>query len=247
MTGPYRDNLQFLTQTNGDGGDTLHKTGVWGFLQAFLGGEFAKYLADFVRLYPNKTFLRHPMFPWNDRYDVGRDQILPNWVAIATFLLKQDSSGAGVVLQEQYDRFKGALTYPNMRDFVGSEFECIFHRALDLPKRWLWFHDLSLIIMSLVRCGYLPHWSHDLQKFVWYDSSDVSDDITHSMMLKFTTVFSPTWASRFAMFLYRKLKPKAGYVYSTEKDHVLQCWEWYFRLDSGGSLEYYETFRMVWA
>jgi hypothetical protein len=206
------DKYGLVVQTNGDGGDSPARTGLYYFLLALLNEETIKSGLDFFTalLHMQKgfgAFIRNPV-NYNNPKDMSRDQLNPLIIAMGAY------RGHSHLLWELlWKRIKAFGFYPN-GDYSSPEHWCMLFRALRLW--WLYpiffLGDIFTLINSIVRC------------ILGTDPNNVGDDINHCMsllqQLKYPTPIS--WAAR---KLYSKLRPGG----------VQRAWDWYFRPETGAN------------
>ena len=128
-------------------------------------------------------------------------------------------------------------------------------------RRWL--GDLSLVINSFARCGYLPRWKHDVRdgdrllfnlpswcRYVWrlvpLAWDDVGDDKLHIATLAAVHIMGPTRISQFATRFYFRHRPKVeGPLHSYDCSPPLAALRHYFRAETGNSPEIAEAWGPV--
>lgn len=203
------DSDGLIIQTDGDGGDCSARTGEYYTLLAIrerMGISNAEWprssLKDWdeagIKLFTAGVPLRYTQPPYNDPKDVSRDQLLPMIIASGYYQQQWYAAALASVI-ESHNSF-----CPN-GDLCGPVDWVIINRAR-AKRAWFYFGDLQLMFSVLLRC-----WKAR-------DPDDVGDDINLTLYLLCATDFWPTVFSRFAMYLYRKLRPR-GVQYAFDHYH----------------------------
>lgn len=160
--------------------------------------------------------------------------------------------------------------YPN-GELVFLEYGVVMKRAFQekeahLCKLPLWAYDLWLLGNSFLRIGWLPRYQHDYDfgngkrggKLIWrMKPDDTGDDKIHIALLAMIEYFNKhTFISRFAKWIYFKLRPKNfGTPYAEAHEipralnpktrHVRGALLFYYRSDSGNNPEIADLWQRV--
>lgn len=202
------DQYGLIIQTNGDGGDSGARTGLYYFLYALLTNAGIATRSNLALAINNVTASSHPLMlfrnpvNYNDPKDFSRDQTNPLIMAMGVldlqYLMKDWWSG----LIKRYGFYQN-------KDFAGPHDWGMYFRArrLHVAYPFLLFSDLFLVLGSIIRC------------IKGRDPNDVGDDINHTMMLIQAMHSMPTPVSWLARKIYAKFRPFG----------VQYAWDWYFR------------------
>lgn len=195
------DKFGCICQKNGDGGDTLARTGLYGFLTR-------ECKIEALRVAPGayvRSKIHNPSTPpaksWDDPTDTSRDQ----YIAPICFY---SCTGNRVRIQEIINLLLANwLRFPN-GDLAGPDVWSLLLRGLNKYRPIVYLLDLWFIPSVLVRC-----WQSSR------DSNDVGDDINLTTMLLHNSLIAPTFFTGLSCYLYGKLRPGG----------VQRAWDWYFR------------------
>lgn len=204
------DQYGLVVQTDGDGGDSGARTGLYYFLIKFLDPNNDKQHAFYTALANCRAsenpdmYFRNPV-NYNQPEDFSRDQTNPLLMAMGMYDMDDKLIGWWKGLIKRFDRYQNA-------DYAGPQDWGMYIRARKLKHLafLLPIFDISLIIGSIIRCiaG---------RKF-----DDVGDDINHTMLLMQAIKVYSTPVSYIARFIYSKFRPRG----------VQYAWDWYFRPES---------------
>jgi len=151
----YRDDLGLIVQKNGDGGDTLQRTGFFylpGLIKGAVGARSC-YTQEIEMLWGAEGPTRH-IRQWPAQKEVSRDQLTPN-VAALGFL------GAVSKIDFLWAKLRGNwFRYPNGTDVASPEHIGIFLRAwiksggsgIFLIYPLLLLGDLFMLLGVVIRC-----------------------------------------------------------------------------------------------
>ena len=210
------DSDGLIVQTDGDGGDCAARTGELYTLLAVrerMGISNADwptpqpFLNALDKLAPGGILVRYPRPEngYNNPSDTTRDQTMPMIIASAYTQNEMFAIRQAEELDNHFD------TFPNGDPAGPAEWGIIDRCRNDMT--WLiYLGDLQLIFSVLTRC------------FIGLIPSNVGDDINLTLYLLCTMDFRPTWLSKIAVFLYRKLRPRgvqyAFDVYHSPESHA---------------------------
>lgn len=233
----HRDSLGLIVQQNGDGGDTLQRTGFY-YLPGLIKGDRGSsrcYDHEIDLLSPQGLPTRHPtQYPLQK--DVSRDQLTPNIVALG-FIRDM------IYLPTIFVRvLKNFFRYPNNSDFASPEHINHFLRAglctgsakingeFLNPKAFLWFPillfgDLFMLLGVIIRCIQAR------------DPDNVGDDLNTLVSVVQAQYTFPTPISYLARKLYLKFRPKPLIYGPPEVNNIYMALKWYFRPDTGANPE----------
>lgn len=211
------DSNGLIVQANGDGGDTAGREGDFWFLVGLTKntGLGATSPSDFGKvmslLNPTKgNFVRNPAQPaYNIPSDFSRDQLMP--LVLALGLFQQTGGNSKSTLEEISDMvLKNFSRAPN-RDIVGPTDYGVFIRAFNFIPFYplLFLTDLGLVVESIIR--------------VFAKSTDVSDDINHTLYLLQAQNRLATPVSWLARKIYKTFK------------NVQKAWDTYFAPKTGAN------------
>lgn len=240
--GFHIDQYKLIVQTDGDGGDSAARTGLYYFLLSFkeiyLFPCFIRFI-NVVQLSPG-VFIRHPV-KWNDPKDFSRDQENPI-VMVCSFYPE-----IHLLKEMLWNRIKRFSRFQN-GDLSGPHDYAMIFRSL----RW-WplypffiFSDLFLLLNSVIICfwkarepGPILTW---LGKYHWFFVADsppnpygvpqdvhglgnVGSDINHCMSLMQAYKIYPTPVSYFARKIYSTFRPGG----------IQKAWDIYFDPKTGAN------------
>lgn len=198
------DKYGLVIQTDGDGGDSGARTGLFYFLNTLQGID-ASYMFQWTLKYVTVskdplTLFRNPV-NYTDPKDFSRDQTNPLLMAMGALDLPD-------LLKSWWKGLIGRWGFYQNGDFAGPQDWGMYFRArkMKLAYPFLLFSDLFLVLNSVLRCIY------------GRDPNNVGDDINHTMMLLQAIVRYPTPISFLARKIYAKLRPGG----------VQQAWDTYF-------------------
>lgn len=238
----YLDNLNLIVQKNGDGGDTLQRTGFYflpGIIKNNLNDKLL-YLESLEKMWPDKTLppLRHPI-QYPDPKDVSRDQLTPNIVTLG--FLKMDKYICFIFIII----IKNLFRYPN-NDLMSPENLGQFIRGMLNAKNFKWFlfypliwlGDLFMLLGVIIRC------------FQAKKPDNVGDDLNTLVSVVQAQYLFPTPISFIARKIYKWCRPKPCIEIKkiNEDLNMPNCFlalKWYFREESGGNPEIAEAWRGV--
>lgn len=196
------DKFGCVCQKNGDGGDTLARTGLYGFLTGECNVEA-------LRVFPGayvRSKRHNPSTPpaksWDDPTDTSRDQYVAPICFYSRTGDKERTQEISTLLLDNWLRF------PN-GDLAGPDVWSLLLRGLNKYRFLVYVLDLWFIPSVLVRC-----WQGSR------DPNDVGDDINLTTMLLHNSLTAPTFFTRLSCLLYGKLRQPGG---------VQRAWDWYFR------------------
>jgi hypothetical protein len=214
----HTDELGLIVQSDGDGGDTAQRTGMFYYLHNDAKG-FQKAL-DLLEISPG-IFVRHPT-QGGFRSDPRRfslDQQRPLIIAMGKYGMKP----------RLWRMLLGQMTrlgkYQNL-DFISPVGIGEYIRALDLKALYplLLVTDASLVLSSL-----------HLVSIASLDPNEV-DDNNHAMTLLQAQENMPTPAGWFALKVYLGLRPtNLGNSVLGKSDTVNGAFAWYHRAENGGN------------
>jgi len=227
----YRDELGLIVQKNGDGGDTLQRTGFF-YLPGIIKeqkGAMSCFENELSILWSSDGPTRH-IKQYPNQNEVSRDQLTP--VVASLGFAKRPLK----VLFLFVRLIKNWFRYPNMTDIASPEHLGIFIRALLWPeKKWfficLWypfllFGDCFMLLGIIIRCIQARN------------PDDVGDDLNTLVSVVQAQHTFPTPISWLARKLYVKLRPKPyTRIDETEQGNIYLALKWYFREESGGNPE----------
>lgn len=244
MTSFFSDNTGLVTQKDQDGGDTCQNEHIARYaynVQVKLSGKIAPEVAfnladeDMNRqLEPNQdgNYIRHPKKGvwWSDPKEFSRDQM----ISVIIYLGET----------KQYDKLdsifkaflKRGFRYQN-KDIGFIELFYLFGRAYSrrsllnrLVYPLVFLGDLSILVNTFARIGWLPRFKYEEKRFVKLGEDDVGDDKNHVMCLLQSCRSLPTPISYLSKKIYKWFKPKnyGNYVMG-EKDPIMGALMWGFR------------------
>src|SRR5574343_102081 len=192
-----------------------------------------------------------PEYLYDQKFIASRDQIY-------MFLLYAWICLHPSVFEKTWDMLKKCWPFYQNKDVQGLELLIIRSRQRGwILRRWL--GDLSLVVNSYARCGYLPRWKHDIKptdrslfnlplwtRFVWRfvspDWDDVGDCKLHIATLACVHFTGPTFLSKYASRFYFRNRPRAegsmgGRNYTYPGSGPETALHHYFREETGNSPE----------
>ena len=230
----YRDDLGLIVQRDGDGGDTLQRTGFY-YLPGLIANNeesILHYDAELSTLWGAEGPTRH-IKQWSNQSEVSRDQLTPNIAALGF-------SGSSAKVEFLLIRLiKNFFRYPNGTDFASPEHIGIFLRAILCAKdrgfNWkaalfyplLLLGDLFMILGVIIRC------------YQAKDPDNVGDDLNTLVSVVQAQHTCGTPLSWLARKLYVKFRPQPfiGLDGPMSTNNVFLALVWYFRKESGGNPE----------
>jgi hypothetical protein len=251
-----------IVQSDGDGGDTMNRMGLYRLGQHWSGLDDPgyDYHLALVRLEPYRdrinSWVRHPSQPkWRQTEGPDaptRDQFIPNEIAMG--YSGQDAWDAGQ--KERYVRLIKAKIKRVSRyqsgDVSGPHHWGANIRALGFWPfyPWLVVSDLALVVEVMLICLWKGREPGPIRRWLsryWYGfvqeyenggayGSDSVDDMNVFILLRQAQDRFPTPLSWLASVLYVWLRPECLGKYKDEMAHpIYQAWLWYFRPETGAS------------
>lgn len=221
----YRDELGLIVQKNGDGGDTLQRTGFF-YLPGIIKeqkGAMSCFENELSTLWSSDGPTRH-IKQYPNQNEVSRDQLTPV-VAALGFMKMFDKANYLF-----YRLIRNWFRYPNMTDIASPEHIGIFLRASGenlwpmLP--FILLGDCFMLLGVIIRCIQARN------------PDDVGDDLNTLVSVVQAQHTFPTPISWLARKLYVKLRPKPyTRIDETEQGNIYLALKWYFREESGGNPE----------
>ncbi len=214
----HTDDLGLIVQSDGDGGDTAQRTGMYYYLNNDAEG-FQKAL-DHLEIHPG-IYVRHPSQDGfrSDPRRFSRDQQRPLIIAMGKYGMQAR------LWRMTLGHIARLGKYQNL-DFISPVGVGEYVRALDLKILYplLLVTDACLVLSSL-----------HLVSVASIDPNDV-DDNNHAMTLLQAQEAMPTPAGWFALKIYLGLRPKnLGNSNLGKKDAVDGAFAWYHRSENGGN------------
>jgi len=250
----YRDELGLIVQKNGDGGDTLQRTGFY-YLPGLIRGDKGAqrcYDHETTLLFRQGQGLTRHIKQYPEQKDVSRDQLTPNIVALGFY------SYAPLLKITFLNLVKNFFRYPNNSDIASPEHLCQFLRSfMKMDKAYLLFYpllfigDLFMLIGVIIRCVQAKY---KLTFEKWYkpriiiDRDNVGDDLNTLVSVVQAQYTFPTPISWIARKVYRKFRPQPfvtpqdSCILSMDgqppwKNHIYLALLWYFRPETGANYE----------
>lgn len=217
-----------IVQSDGDGGDTAQRTGMFYFVYDDRAA-FERAL-DQLEVRPG-IYVRHPYQPGfrSDPAEFSRDQQRALVIAMGAYGMRDR-------LWRMVKAHASRLGKYQNRDILGpshlGEYIRAFHSRLLYPV--LLVTDTALLFNSVRIC------------LVYRWNSDHSDDNNHVMSLAQSRYVMPTPWSWMARKIYKKFRPRNEGNFQKSEPHAPQgALVWYHRAENGGNPLIAETYRHV--
>lgn len=229
------DKYGLVVQTNGDGGDSPARTGLFYFLQwAILHFKqdlkYHSFQLDYalrnISLENPLRFFRNPV-SYVDSSDMSRDQTNPLLVAMGAYRF-YDLLGKYLLT-----RIKNFMFYQN-GDLTGPADLGVWIRAF----RFWPFYPLLFI------CDWFLFFNSVIRIIRGRNYDDVGDDINHTLLLLQAAYFLPTPVSLLSRKVYAKYRPAFSRPLGAPESSmqivsgysgVQYAWDWYFRVSTGAN------------
>lgn len=229
----YKDEHDLIVQSNGDGGDTAQREGMFACAVESIDrtGKWysrVRYVLNVLELKPG-YFARHPkQEPHCQINRLSRDNNDP-------LIILMGEAGDIVRLERHYKEHKRRwFRYQNLTDYPQLHTPSMWIRARrDASKKWLLpLFDIGLLIASVAKV---------LSKRV---NPDHVDDNNHIMRLIQAARVMDTCVARFARFVYRRFRPRnLGNTIGGEECPIMGALVHYHRAEAGGNPEVAEAYR----
>lgn len=172
----YTDDYGLIVQADGDGGDTLQRTGLYTLGRYMAGLPVARETSmACVNCYSAAgKWIRHPRIGtfWCDPHQTSRDQLL------GVFPMLKITGLTTMHRKTTWELVKRAFFAQNMTDFMFFHLGTVIRswHPLSLPLYPLLLVFDLFTLLGVMASLWLPRWKHETRRFVRRGPDDVDDD-----------------------------------------------------------------------